>query len=117
MSVPAPPAPEQFAYARTTWIDGTTPVNAANLNNIESELVLLDGRPAVPAVVNGQWLKGSGGALVFAVAMTAVVGGVAWWGAPPRGAAAWRGTWSRRAHCSSRPASSPVSSSRSRSSA
>jgi hypothetical protein len=66
MSVPAPPAPEQFAYARTTWIDGTTPVNAANLNNIESELVLLDGRPAVPAVVNGQWLKGSGGALVFA---------------------------------------------------
>jgi hypothetical protein len=53
------------AYARTTWVDGTTPVDAAHLNNIEAGLVAVDARPAIPAVVNGQWLKGVGGAVVW----------------------------------------------------
>ena len=55
-----------MAYTRTTWVDGTTPVNAADLNNIETELVTLDALPRIPAVVNGQWLKGVGGAVVWA---------------------------------------------------
>src|SRR5215471_11924980 len=54
-----------MAYTRTNWVDGTTPVNASDLNNIETELVLLDGLPRIPAVVNGQWLKGVGGVPVW----------------------------------------------------
>jgi hypothetical protein len=51
-------------YVRTTWVDNTTLVDASKMNNIETELVMLDAR--VPAVVNGQWLKGVGGAVVWA---------------------------------------------------
>ena len=55
-----------MAYARTTWQDGITPVDGAHMNNMEDELVLLDGLPRIPTpIVNGQWLKGSGGAVVW----------------------------------------------------
>ncbi|HSV08586.1 MAG TPA: hypothetical protein VLI07_18865 [Candidatus Binatus sp.] len=52
-------------YAPTNWVDGATPVNRATMKNIEDELVLLDGRPVVPTVVNGKWLRGSGGAVIW----------------------------------------------------
>src|SRR5262245_3075004 len=41
------------------------PIDPPRMNNIEDELVLLDGRPVVPTVVNGQWLKGVGGVPVW----------------------------------------------------
>lgn len=60
--------------------DHSTPIVAAKLNNFEtgisdahtdvaaltSRMVAEEAQPNVPAVVNGQWLKGSGGALIFA---------------------------------------------------
>lgn len=61
-----------MAYVPTVWQDGVTPVNATNLNKIETGLdgqddriVVLESRPATPAVVNGQWLKGVGGVPVW----------------------------------------------------
>ena len=36
-------------YARTTWIDNTTLVDAAKMNNIETELVALDASDATQA--------------------------------------------------------------------
>jgi hypothetical protein len=71
------PAP---TYTPTDWVDLQTWVNEANMDHIEqgvkaqsdylatadSRLVALEGRPAIPTVVNGQWLKGSGGAAVWA---------------------------------------------------
>lgn len=54
-------------YSPTSWVDGTTPVNAANLNKIETELGVLDGRPVIPTpLVEGRWLHVSGGAMVWA---------------------------------------------------
>lgn len=55
-----------MAYAPTSWVDGTTPVNATNLNKIETELGVLDGRPVIPApLVEGNWLKVQGGVMVW----------------------------------------------------
>jgi hypothetical protein len=51
-------------YSRTTWSNGT-PIDPPRMNNIEDELVLLDGRPVTPTVVNGKWLKGVGGVPVW----------------------------------------------------
>lgn len=66
-----------MTYTRTVWADNTTLVDAAKLNNIETELVALDSRIVVPAVVNGQWLKGVGGAVVWsAITTDDLVGGV-----------------------------------------
>lgn len=68
-----------MAYAPTNWQDNVTDVNAANLNNLEGGVVAnesditaldlrvddLEGNPVVPPVVNGQWIKGVGGAMVW----------------------------------------------------
>jgi hypothetical protein len=54
-----------MAYAPTNWVDGTTVINRAGLKNMEDELVLLDALPRIPAVVNGQWIKGVGGVPVW----------------------------------------------------
>src|SRR5262252_10929264 len=55
---------EAAAYTPTNWQDGVTPLNAANFNKIEAELASLEAAK-VPPVVNGQWIKGVGGAMVW----------------------------------------------------
>jgi hypothetical protein len=62
-----------MAYTPTTWTDGVTPASAANMNNIEAgvdtqddRIVVLEGRPVTPTVVNGQWIKGVGGVPTWA---------------------------------------------------
>jgi len=47
------------------------PIDPARMNNIEDELVLLDGRPVTPSTVNGKWLKGVGGVPVWSDITTA----------------------------------------------
>jgi len=55
-----------MAYTRTTWADGVTVFDAAKLNNMETELVLLDGRIVPdPAAQAGKWLKDVSGAMVW----------------------------------------------------
>lgn len=101
-----------MAYTPTNWVDGTTPVNATNLNKLEAGLQAaaagadtantgLAGKQdtsakgaangyagldsgsqvplaqlPIPTVVNGQWLKGSGGAMVWAAITEADVAGL-----------------------------------------
>ena len=68
-----------MTYTRTTWQDNVTLVDAAKMNNIETELVALDpvlSRVVVPTVVNGQWLKGAGGAAVWSAITAADVSGL-----------------------------------------
>src|SRR5262245_4467537 len=64
-----------MAYTATNWVEGVTTLGPTNMNKIETELVALDGRVVVPTVVNGQWVKGSGGAAVWAAITAADVSG------------------------------------------
>ena len=66
-------------YVPTDWVDNVTPVDEARMDHIEGQIDLhadaintLDTRlaaeeamPDVPTVVNGQWIKGVGGAMVW----------------------------------------------------
>lgn len=76
-------------YAPTAWVDHTTPVDQARMLNIEgaidgqadainsldTRVVAQEAQPAIPAVVNGQWIKGVGGAAVWsAIAQSDVTG-------------------------------------------
>jgi hypothetical protein len=71
-----------MAYSRVGWVDGTTPVNAANLLHMEDELVLLDALPRIPTpLVEGNWLTVTGGAMVWAPAPAGGGGGTDWEGA------------------------------------
>jgi hypothetical protein len=77
-------------YVPTDWVDFSTPVNAANLDKMEAgidtahtEIDALDARldtveakPALPPVVNGQWVKGAGGVPVWAAIAQADVTGL-----------------------------------------
>jgi len=54
-----------MVYTPTNWVEGVTALGPTNMNKIETELAALDGRVTVPTVVNGQWLKGVGGAAVW----------------------------------------------------
>jgi hypothetical protein len=56
------------------FVDGTTPLNAATFNALGAEV---DGKVILPggAVTNGQWLKGSAGAVVWAAITPADIGG------------------------------------------
>jgi len=70
-----PPNP----YTPVDWVDQVTLVSEPNMDHIEggiknitdygagldTRLLALEGRPVVPAVVNGLWLKGSGGSAVW----------------------------------------------------
>src|SRR5262252_8704753 len=70
-----PPNP----YTPVDWVDQVTLVSEPNMDHIEggiknitdygagldTRLLVLEGRPVVPAVVNGLWLKGSGGSAVW----------------------------------------------------
>jgi hypothetical protein len=54
-------------YTPVTWQDGVTPVNAANLNTMEDGIESLDALPKIPIpLVEGNWLKTQGGAMVWA---------------------------------------------------
>jgi hypothetical protein len=64
-----------MTYAKQTWVDNTTPVDAAHMSHIEDGIATVEGEiPAIPAVVNGQWLKGVGGAMVWSAITPADVG-------------------------------------------
>ena len=64
------------AYVPVNWQDGVSPVNAANLNKMEDRIELLDAVPKVPTpLVEGNWLKVQGGALVWAPAPSGGAGG------------------------------------------
>jgi hypothetical protein len=54
-------------YVPVGWVDGVTPTNAANLNQMEDGIESLDALPKIPTpLVEGNWLKVQGGALVWA---------------------------------------------------
>jgi hypothetical protein len=72
-----------MAYTKVNFVDGVTPLNAANLGKMDNELALLDAAPAVPAVVNGQWLKGVGGAAVWSAITPADVAPIPYSGTLP----------------------------------
>jgi hypothetical protein len=77
-------------YNPTDWVDNVTPVNEANMDHLEggvdanaaaidavdARVVVLEGRPVTPAVVNGSWIKGVGGAMVWSTIQAADVGGL-----------------------------------------
>ena len=53
-----------MSYVPTDWVDDVTPVDAANMDHIEQGIV--DAHAGLPPTpVNGKWLKGSGGAMVW----------------------------------------------------
>lgn len=64
------------SYIATDWVDGVTPLNEANMDKIESELVLLDSRKVPsPSGQDGKWLTVTGGAMVWAAAPAGGGGG------------------------------------------
>jgi hypothetical protein len=60
-------------YTKVNFVDGVTALNAANLGKIDDAISLLDAD--VPNVVNGQWLKGVGGAAVWSPITPADIAG------------------------------------------
>ena len=90
-----------MAYTQTTWQDGVTAVNAANLNHIEAALGSQDGRittvegnPVVPSPSgqDGKWLTVAGGAMVWqALPASGGGGGLDWEGAYNSGTAYVKG--------------------------
>lgn len=66
-------------YVPTDWVDGVTPVNEARMDNLDqavdshanainaldTRLTAEEAMPDVPTVVNGKWLKGVSGAMVW----------------------------------------------------
>lgn len=77
-------------YVPTDWVDTVTPVDEAHMdkldvavdqhadaiNALDTRVTTVEGRPVVPAVVNGQWIKGSGGAMVWSAITQADVSGL-----------------------------------------
>jgi hypothetical protein len=69
-------------YVPVTWVDGVTPVNAANLNKMEDGIEVLDALPKIPTPLQeGKWLTVTGGAVVWAPA-------------PVGGGVDYKGVWS-----------------------
>jgi hypothetical protein len=66
-------------YVPIDWVDTVTPVDEARMDHIEggvdratdgvnaldTRVTTLEGRPVTPAVQNGKWIKGVGGAMVW----------------------------------------------------
>ena len=77
-------------YTPTTFTDGVTPINSANqtppetalaahataINALDVRVVAEEAQPDIPAVVNGQWIKGVGGAAVWTAITQADVSGL-----------------------------------------
>ena len=66
-------------YVPTDWVNTVTPVDEPKMDNLDqavdahadainaldTRVTTVEGRPVVPAVVNGSWIKGVGGAMVW----------------------------------------------------
>jgi hypothetical protein len=78
------------AYTPTDWVDNVTPVDEAHMdkidtaigqhataiNSLDTRLAAEEAMPDIPAVVNGQWIKGSSGAMVWSAITQADVSGL-----------------------------------------
>ena len=68
-----------MTYAKQTWTPNVTPVDAAHMSHIEDGIAAVEAEipPGIPLpVVNGQWIKGVGGAAVWSAIGQADVTGV-----------------------------------------
>jgi hypothetical protein len=65
-----------MAYTPTDWVDDVTPVDEARMDHIEQGIVDAHARLTPSPVVNGQWIKGVGGAAVWAEITQAEVTGL-----------------------------------------
>lgn len=77
-------------YTVTDWVDNVTPVDEAHMdkldtavgqhataiNGLDTRLVAEEAMPDVPAVVNGSWIKGVGGVMVWSTITQADVSGL-----------------------------------------
>jgi hypothetical protein len=77
-------------YVPTDWVDHVTPVDEAHMdkldlavdqhadaiNALDVRVAAEEAQPDVPAVVNGKWIKGVGGAMVYSDITIADVGGL-----------------------------------------
>ena len=77
-------------YVPTDWVDNVTPVDEAHMdkldqatdahadaiNGLDTRVTTVEGRPVVPAVVNGKWIKGVSGAMVWSDITQADVSGL-----------------------------------------
>jgi Carbohydrate-binding module family 5/12 len=77
-------------YVPTDWVDTVTPVDESHMdkldtavdqhadaiNGLDTRVTTVEGRPVVPAVVNGQWIKGVSGAMVWSAITQADVSGL-----------------------------------------
>ena len=77
-------------YVKTDWVDDVTLVDEARMDHIEAgidaatdainaldvRVVAEEAQPDIPTVVNGQWIKGSGGAMVWSAIAIADVAGL-----------------------------------------
>ena len=66
-------------YTPTDWVDTVTPVDEAHMdkidtavgqhataiNGLDTRLIVREAQPTIPAVVNGKWIKGVSGAMVW----------------------------------------------------
>lgn len=66
-----------MTYSKQTWTPNVTPVDAAHMQHIEDGIAAVEAEipPPLPAVVNGQWIKGVGGAAVWSPITVADVSG------------------------------------------
>jgi hypothetical protein len=66
-----------MTYVQQTWTPNVTPVDAAHMNHIEAGIAAVEAEiPSIPAVVNGQWIKGVGGAAVWSAITPADVANI-----------------------------------------
>jgi hypothetical protein len=77
-------------YVPTDWVEPGTPGDEAHMdkldtavdqhadaiNTLDTRVTTVEGRPVVPAVVNGSWIKGVGGAMVWSTITQADVSGL-----------------------------------------
>jgi len=77
-------------YVPTDWVNTVTPVDEPKMDNIDqaidvhadainaldTRVTTVEGRPVVPAVVNGKWIKGVSGAMVWSDITQADVAGL-----------------------------------------
>lgn len=77
-------------YIPTDWVDNVTPVDEAHMdkldtavdvhanaiNGLDTRVTTVEGRPVVPAIVNGKWIKGVSGAMVWSDILQSDVSGL-----------------------------------------
>jgi len=77
-------------YVPTDWVDTVTPVDEAHMdkidvavdqhadaiNALDTRVTTVEGRPVVPTIVNGKWIKGVSGAMVWSDILQSDVSGL-----------------------------------------